>query len=300
MRKGIDISVYQTKVDYSKLKEQGIEFAIIRCGFGRMHFQKDAKFEEHYKGLKEVGIKVGCYLYSYADNINDGKNEAYNCLELIKDKNFEIGVFYDLEDKVTTKNLNKSQITQIAKDFCTIIEKEGYKAGIYANLNWFNNFINVKELENYYIWLAQWSESHTANFKVDFWQYSSEGKILGIPNNVDLNYDLRKENIYENTDSIKENKKSNEEIANEVIEGLWGNGELRKVNLSQAGYNYVDIQKIVNEKLASVGTLYHTVKKGENLTKIAQIYGTTVSTLVALNKIKNPNLIYVNQRLRIR
>lgn len=297
MRKGIDISVYQPNVDYKKLKEQGIEFAIIRCGYGRMIFQKDNKFEEHYKGLKEVGIKVGTYLYSYADNINDGKNEAQNCLNIINGKDFDIGVFYDLEDKITSKKLNKSQITQIAKDFCNIIENAGYKAGIYANLDWFNNKINVKELEKYYIWLAQWTDKHTANFKVDFWQYTSNGKILGINGRVDMNYDLRKTEEKQEEQIIK---KSNEEIAEEVIKGLWGNGEVRKVNITNAGYNYNEIQKIVNEKVNSVGSLYHIVKKGENLTKIANTYGTTVSSLVALNKIKNPNLIYVNQRLRIR
>lgn len=297
MRKGIDISVYQPNVDYKKLKEQGIEFAIIRCGYGRMIFQKDNKFDEHYKGLKDAGIKVGCYLYSYADNINDGKNEAKNCLNIISGKNFEVGVFYDLEDKITSKNLNKSQITQIAKDFCNIIENAGYKAGVYANLDWFNNKINVKELEKYYIWLAQWTDKHTASFRVDFWQYTNNGKILGINGCVDMNYDLRTSEEKQQEQIIK---KSNEEIAEEVINGLWGNGEVRKVNIKNAGYNYNEIQKIVNEKVNSVGSLYHIVKKGENLTKIANTYGTTVSSLVALNKIKNPNLIYVNQRLRIR
>lgn len=298
MRKGIDISVYQPNVDYKKLKEQGIEFAIIRCGYGRMIFQKDNKFEEHYKGLKDAGIKVGCYLYSYADNINDGKNEAQNCINIIKGKEFEIGVFYDLEDKITSKNLNKSQITQIAKDFCNIIENAGYKAGVYANLDWFNNKINVKELENYYIWLAQWTDKYTANFRVDFWQYTSNGKILGINGCVDMNYDLRTTEEKQEEQQII--KKSNEEIAEEVIKGLWGNGEVRKVNITNAGYNYNEIQKIVNEKVNSVGSLYHIVKKGDTLTKIANAYGTTVSSLVALNKIKNPNLIYVNQRLRIK
>lgn len=299
LRKGIDISVYQPNVDYSKLKEQGIDFAIIRLGYGRYSFQKDQKFEEHYKGLKNAGIKVGCYLYSYADNIEDGIEEAKNTLEIIKGKEFELPVFIDLEDKVT-KILGKDVITKIALDFCKTIENAGYKAGVYANKDWFENYINAKRIEEkYYIWLAYWGENHQAQFRVDFWQYSSKGQILGIKGNVDLNYQL-----YQDTDSIK---KTNEEIAQEIIDDInnvkWGTkstNPTRKERLESAGYNYEEIQKIVNEKLSSVNKVYYTVKKGDNLTKVAYMYGTSVLEIVKLNNISNPNFIRIGQVLRIK
>lgn len=298
MKKGIDISVYQPKIDYNALKSQGIDFAIIRCGYGRYSFQKDNKFEQHYKGLKNAGIKVGCYLYSYADNIEDGIEEAKNTLKLINGKTFELPVFIDLEDKVT-RILGKDAITKIALDFCQTIENAGYKAGVYANKDWFTNYINAKRIEEKYsIWLAYWGENHQAPFRVDFWQYTSKGQILGINGNVDLNYKVTEEKV---------TKKSNEEIAQEIIDDKnnvkWGTkstNPTRKERLERLGYNYDEVQKIVNEKLASVSKVYYTVKRGDNLTKVASLYGTTVSRLVELNNIQNPNYIQIGQVLRVK
>ena len=189
-RKGIDISTYQTNVDYQKLKEQNIDFAIIRCGYGKDKNQKDKMFEKHYEGLKSVGIAVGAYLYSYCTSLENSYKEANNCLEMIKGKSFELPIFYDLEEK-RTADLGKNVVTQMAINFCNTIQQAGYKAGVYANLNWFRNYLNVNDLLPYYIWLAQWNDTHSADFRVDFWQYTSKGQILGINGNVDLNYDLR-------------------------------------------------------------------------------------------------------------
>ena len=144
--KGIDISVWQKDVDYSKLKSQGIEFAIIRCGYGKNASQKDNMFEKHFEGLKKAGIKMGVYLYSYVTSIENAKLEAKNCLNFIKGKKFDLPVFYDLEDKLT-KVLGKNIITNCALTFCEEIEKAGYKAGVYANLDWFTNYIDVWKLK---------------------------------------------------------------------------------------------------------------------------------------------------------
>lgn len=251
MIKGIDISTFQKQVDYSKLKQQGIEFAIIRCGYGKDSSQKDAMFETHYKGLKEAGIKVGAYLYSYCSNVENAVLEARNCLEFIKGKQFELPIFYDLEDKII-KVLGRVAITQIAINFCEEIEKAGYKAGIYANLDWFKNYIDIPKVSQYKIWLAQWDvEKPTANFNYNYWQYTSHGYIDGISGSVDMNYcyDEISESV-ENVDNNVEKSKSNEELADEVIKGLWGNGQERKNKLSSAGYNYNEIQAIVNRMLA--------------------------------------------------
>lgn len=294
-RKGIDLSTFQKEVNYQELKNQGIEFAIIRCGYGKEERQKDLMFETHYKGLKSVGIHVGSYLYSYCTSIENSYKEAQNCLKFIQGKQFELPIFIDLEEERTSK-LGKDGVTQVALNFCKTIEEHGYKAGVYANLNWFKNFINVKELLHYSIWLAQWSGSHNEDFRVDFWQYTSSGKILGINGNVDLNYDLR-----ENNNIIPESPKklSNEEIAKQVIAGDWDNGQARKDNLTNAGYNAEEIQNLVNQMMSSSNNVY-VVKKGDNLTKIAKAYGTTVAKLVKLNNIKDKNKIIVGQKIKIR
>ena len=184
--KGIDISTWQRNINYMELKAQGIDFAIIRCGYGKNPQQKDDMFEKHYAGLKYAGIKVGAYLYSYANTTTGALQESLNCLRFIEGKEFELPIFYDLEDNRTTGNASKETITKMAKVFCNTIIEKGYQAGIYANLDWFNNKLDINELLEYNIWLAQWNDKMTANFRVDIWQYTSKGKINGIDGNIDL------------------------------------------------------------------------------------------------------------------
>lgn len=248
--KGIDISTWQTNVDYSKLKSQGIEFVIIRCGYGKNENQKDNMFEKHYEGCKKAGLKIGAYLYSYVTSVENACKEAENCLKFIKGKKFDLPIFYDIEDKCILP-LGQVLITQCAVEFCKAIEKAGFKAGIYANLNWFSNYIDISKVKNYSLWVAQWNDKCTAKFNYDFWQYTSSGKINGIKGNVDMNicYNESYKQAVDKPVDKPANKKSNEEIADEVIQGKWGNGTERKKNLESAGYNYNDVQTIVNNKM---------------------------------------------------
>lgn len=108
-------------------------------------------------------------------------------------KTLEYPVFLDVEDSQIS-SLNKNTLTNLCKEFCNGIK--GFTTGVYANKNWFTNKLNINELVNYKIWLAEWNgkENHTANFKVDMWQYTSDGQIDGINGRVDLNYCLNCEN----------------------------------------------------------------------------------------------------------
>lgn len=183
--KGIDISEFQNDVNYNELKNNGIDFVIIHCGYGKNESQKDSCFEKHFEGCKNAGLKIGTYLYSYANTVDGAKLEAENCLKFIKGKNFDLPVFYDVEDIKTTGLADRYTITKMCEEFCNIIQNAGYKAGVYANLSWFNNKMYVNELEKYSIWLAQWNNTMDATFKVDFWQYG-KGPINGIKGEVDL------------------------------------------------------------------------------------------------------------------
>ena len=197
--KGIDISEYQTNVDYNKLKSQGIEFAIIRSGYGKNSNQKDSMFETHYNGLKKAGLKVGCYHFSYASTIEGAELEAENCLKFINGKQFDLPVFYDVEDEKTTGKADKYTITKMCETFCNKIKNAGYNSGVYASLYWFNSKMYVEELENkYYIWLAQWHDVITAKFKVNLWQYG-KGEISGIKGEVDMNEIINMESEKEKT-----------------------------------------------------------------------------------------------------
>lgn len=185
-RKGIDVSKWQGDIDFKKVKESGIDFVIIREGYGKKDpKQIDKKFKENYQKAKEVGLNVGAYHYSYADSIEDAKLEAEFCLENIQGMQFEYPIVFDIEDKEQLK-LDNRQRTDIVKAFCEEIEKHGYYAMLYCNLNWLNNYLIKDELlPKYDLWLAQWYVKEPA-ISCGIWQYSSEGKIDGINGNVDL------------------------------------------------------------------------------------------------------------------
>lgn len=181
----VDVSCYQTGVNYAKVKSAGITAVIIRAGYGREISQKDSQFETHYKNAKAAGLKIGAYWYSYADSEAEAKKEAAVCLACVKGKSFDMPIYYDLEDSSQVK-LGKTALTKIAKAFCEAIKAGGYRAGVYANLNWFNNYLDYSALKkSYSIWLAQYNSIN--QYDCDIWQNSSKGKISGISGYVDTN-----------------------------------------------------------------------------------------------------------------
>lgn len=214
MIKGIDISTWQKRLDYNALKAKGIDFAIIRCGYGKEISQKDNMFETHYVGCKNADIKVGAYLYSYATSIDSGTAEGRNCLEFIKGKTFDLPIYIDLEEQ-STASLGRSACTQIAKNFCNVIKSAGLRAGVYANLNWLNNYINTQELidDNISIWLAQWSSSMSNRYRVDIWQNTNNLEGMNIDGDLLVN-----ESLINNTTPVIDKDKTIEQLAKEVIE----------------------------------------------------------------------------------
>lgn len=294
MIKGIDLSYAQNKVEYNKLN---IDFSIIRSGYGQNKSQKDNMFEKHYEGMKNNNIKIGVYHYSYMTGVEGAKKEALNCLNIINSKKLDLPIFIDVEE-ARTKKLGKETITNGIIEFAKIIQNAGYNAGCYANLDWFKNYIDIEKLKEnkIQIWLAQWNDKITANFKVDFWQYTSKGNIEGIEGYVDLDYMLSVDNV----DKPVEKKKTVEEIAQEVINGKWGNGEERKQRLTNAGYNYYSIQDKVNELLGYQTKYYVIVKKGDTVWNLAQKYKTTVNQIAKWNNLGNPDYIVVGQKIRVK
>jgi len=241
--KGIDVSKYQGTIQWDKVKPN-IDFAILRCGFGSdIARQDDVCFERNVAECERLNIPFAVYLYSYATTEQKIDSEIAHTLRLIGSHK-PFCVYFDMEDNSTTK-LGKAKLTAFAKRFCEGIKAKGFKVGVYANENWCKNYLDVAELHKlgYSIWCAKYS---SAKPKIaapyDIWQYSSKGRVDGINGNVDMNYMYN--DVRNATQAVK---KSNEEIAQEVINGLWGNGEERKKKLTSAGYNYSAIQKIVNE-----------------------------------------------------
>ena len=183
--KCIDVSEWQGNIDFTKVKKSGIDCVILRAGFGREASQVDLKFERNYKNAKAAGLKVGAYWYSYADSVADAVNEATACLEVIKGKKFELPVFYDMEESFQT-SFGKRMLTEMAVSFMGVLKEDGFTPGIYANLNWFSNYLDYDYLsKGYYIWLAQYNA--VAQLKCDMWQYTSSGTVPGISGGVDMN-----------------------------------------------------------------------------------------------------------------
>lgn len=186
--KGIDVSSWQGKPDWTKVKKSGIEFAILRI---HQKDGPDASFEHNYKGCKANAIPVGGYKYSYALTPAQALEEAEDTLSVLAGRGLDFPVFYDLEWN-SQRKLGKQAIENIAASFLTRIKKAGYKVGIYCNLDWYNNVLS-DALKQYDCWIARYPASDNGSVQERLrpnvgvgWQYSSKGKVSGINGNVDM------------------------------------------------------------------------------------------------------------------
>ncbi len=303
MLKVIDISQFNGAVDFAKVAKS-VEGVIIRAGYRGYSsgtLVKDSRFSSNIAGASAAAMPIGVYFVTQAISEAEARQEARYTMDLVKGYKLSLPIFIDSEDagrgagRADHGKLARDKRTKILKAFCEEVQNEGYMAGIYASEFWLKTYLNVAELANNFLWVAKYSAIEPS-VKWDAWQYSDRGRINGINSNVDLSH--YKDNVVE---LVAPTKKTNEEIADEVIAGKWGNGDERKAKLSGAGYNYDEIQKIVNTKLKPKTTKqYYKIKKGDTLTAIARKYGTTINKLKTLNNIKNANMIYAGQTIRVK
>jgi len=183
--KGIDVSVHNGDIDWKKVKADGIEFAILRAGYGRELSQKDARFEENYKNAKVAGIPVGAYWYSYATTVDEAKLEAEVCVSILKGKQFEFPIFFDQEEKATL-DTGKANCSAMVRAFCEVLESAGYWVGLYTSRSVLSTHIEDDIKTRYALWVAEWSEKLNYSGSVGIWQYSSKGSMSGISGDVDL------------------------------------------------------------------------------------------------------------------
>lgn len=296
--KVIDISHYNGKVDFKKLKKACIDGVIIRLGYrgySKGALILDGNFYDNLKGAEAEALKVGVYFVTQAITEEEAIEEARFTLSKIKNTYPYFPIFVDTENGNAAKTgradegkLTLRQRTNIIKAFCQEVEKNGYKAGIYASESWFKDNLYFNELINYYIWVAKYSK-YKPTIKYDAWQYTSTGRIEGI-------------NAYFDINDFIVPVLTNEQVADEVIAGKWGNGAERKIRLTAAGYNYEEVQKIVNKKVQpqKPKEIYYIIKKGDTLTSIAKMFTTTVKQLQAWNNIKDANKIKAGVKIRVR
>lgn len=338
-RQLIDVSKHNGTIDWEKVKANGIEGAILRCGYGSdIASQDDEQWKRNADECTRLGIPFGVYLYSYAKTEAESKNEAAHVLRLIKGYKLSYPVYLDLEEAGTESHAVKG-----AEIFCDLIEKAGYMVGIYANQYWFTTVIK-NELDKYTKWCAKYSTSKPS-VACDIWQYSSTGKVNGITGNVDMNIcyrDFLSEILGtpgDNSAGIATPTGATLELAVATIQGKYDSGDVRKKVL---GTRYDEVQNFINHiASASVDTLvtetkagkygngdtrktvlgsrytevqnkingtsgstttkkYYTIKSGDTLSVIAKKYGTTVAQLQSWNSITNANKIYTGQKIRVK
>lgn len=267
---GLDISDWQRGIDFDSIADDNT-FVILRIGYGHEHL--DPSFNNFYNEAKERGLKVGGYFYSYALNVEEAKIEAEYVNRVIKDKVFDYPIYYDMEDGDQYKAKNgmpsNDTLSSMCDTFCSTLESYGYYVGIYANEDWMKNKIyGVVSTGKYDLWLANFGSNNgllQSDRSSEYRMHQYTSKFLLNGKYVDRNvcyFDyprLMKEQGFNGYSKVSnerppvvEEQKNIDQLANEVIQGLWGNGDDRKNRLTVAGYDYNAVQSKVDKMLSSV------------------------------------------------
>ena len=308
MLKGIDISKWQAGIDLSRIDT---DFVICKATEGVGYTDKYC--DKLYQQAKSLGKKLGVYHFARPDLRNTATAEADWFVRETKGYHKEAMLILDWESG------NLKDVNWAKQWLDRVYEKTGVKPVIYMSASVMSSadWSSVANAD-YGLWVANYgSNNGTAQESVfdryplkywsfyALWQYTSVGRLSGYNGNLDLNYFSGDKEAWDKyaggkpstSTPSKPAEKSVNELAKEVIQGKYGNGEDRKKAL---GDRYDEVQARVNEILGVNNKVYYTVQKNDNLTKIAKKYGTTVNQLVAWNNIANPNLIYAGQKLRVK
>ena len=314
---GIDISNWQRDINLSAIKA---DFVIVKAteGIGYVDKSCDMLFQ---KALS-LGKKLGFYHFARPTANNDPIREADFFYENCK------GYFGKAIPILDWEAENKQNVAYAKAWLDRVYQRSGVKPVIYMSESVVNSY-DWSSVANadYGLWVAKYRDNATdynynmanagSHPKVKWWkfycmwQWTSTGRLNGYSGNLDCNVFYGDGTTWDKyagksgtTQPVKPTqpvKKSNEEIANEVINGAWGNGEDRKKRLTDAGYNYTVVQAIVNKKMAAKKqSVYYVVKRGDTLSAIASKFGTTYTYLARLNGIADPNKIYIGQKIKVK
>ena len=253
---GIDVSKYNAPIDWQKVKNAGVKFAILRIGFAstsnRNNLSLDPYFETFYKGAKAVGIPVGAYFYSRCNSIDTAKKEAQFILNAIKGKQFEYPIWLDVEDQKTLQSTNKSTMTRAVVTCLEVVKKAGYYVGIYSGKYILRDNLNDNELKNYDHWIAQYASRSTyTTYEIAMWQFGADvnyltnKRVSGVSSSiVDQNYCykdyptiIKKSGLngFKLNDSTKTEDKKDDKLKN-------NNNSSNKPKINKTSTNYIKIK----------------------------------------------------------
>ena len=331
MTKGIDISQWQGyNVDFKKVKASGYDFVILRAGFGKYASQKDPTFETNYTRAKAAGLGVGAYWYSYAKTSADASKEASVFLSVIKGKSFEYPLAFDIEDP-SQANLSSAVLGNISKSFCDTVERAGYYVCLYSYPA-FMARIPAEVVSKYDVWIANFTTAAKPyyNGQYGIWQHSSTGRVNGVTGDVDLDIAYKDYPTIMKSNGLNGFEKIKIEAAKTVDTPKKGSGDVNgdgKVNAADVTItavhvkgkkpltsdqkkradingdgkvNAADVTGIANKIKPADKWITYVVKKGDTLYDISKKYGVSIVEIAKDNNIKNVNLIYASQKLRIK
>ena len=192
---GVDVSTHQGPINWARVKDSGVTFAIIRCGYGSDYTgQDDNQFIANVRGCRNNGIPFGIYLYSYAKTTDMASSEAAHVLRLMNEAglsplDLSYPIYYDLEEGGSSPNISNDQLLANTKVFCAAISAAGFVPGVYANTNWWTHYLTSAEYDQWPRWVAQYNYRCTYGKHYDIWQADSQSSISGITGGVDVNFD---------------------------------------------------------------------------------------------------------------
>ncbi|MDE7476926.1 MAG: glycoside hydrolase family 25 protein [Lachnospiraceae bacterium] len=190
---GIDVSKWNGDIDWEIVKAEGVDFAIIRCGYRGSSsgwLIEDPYFYKNLTGAKKAGIKVGLYFFTQATNLVEAVEEASMVVSLLGETGLDYPVYIDTEGaggNGRADNLDPGTRTAVVNAFCQTIQNAGLDAGVYASRNWYLNNLILDEMDAPNIWLAEYRQTPEYEGRYDMWQYTSSGAVAGIEGRVDLN-----------------------------------------------------------------------------------------------------------------
>ena len=190
---GIDVSKYQSSIDWDKVKTAGVEFAIIRIGYrgyGSGALVQDPKFEEHFTNARNAGLRVGIYCFSQAVNENEAREEAQGCWYVLNSRKLDYPIYFDSEasggSNGRADGLGVTDRTKCAIAFCEEVKALGYQPGVYASTLWFRNRLDLSQLSQYPIWNAHYNVA-SSPIPCQMWQGTCTARIPGYNGQIDVN-----------------------------------------------------------------------------------------------------------------
>ena len=190
---GIDVSKYQSNIDFEKAKKAGVEFVIIRIGYrgyGSGTLVLDPMFEQHFTNARNAGLKVGVYFFSQAVNEDEAREEAQGCWYVLNSRKLDYPIYFDSEasggSNGRADGLGVTDRTKCAIAFCEEVKALGYQPGIYASTLWYRNRLDLSQLSQYSIWNAHYNVA-SSPIPCQMWQGTCTARIPGYSGQIDVN-----------------------------------------------------------------------------------------------------------------